>query len=73
MRRKVRLLLKKIQSTSSNLHLNCHSMFQRENKNCIDLEVIVLLLAESDNSYQLLVMILYVKIFKSKMKILIGR
>jgi len=48
-------------------------MFQRENKNCIDLEVIVLLLAESDNSYQLLVMILYVKIFKSKMKILIGR
>lgn len=45
------ITIKKIQSTSSNLHINSHSMFQSENKNCIDLEVIVLLLAEACDSF----------------------
>jgi len=37
----------KIQSTSSNVHMNSHFIFQRENKKSIDLEVIVLLLGGS--------------------------
>lgn len=43
--------IKKIQSASNNVNMNSHSMFQRENKNCIDLEVIVLLLAEDSKSF----------------------
>jgi hypothetical protein len=66
------ITIKKIQSTSSNLHMHSHAMFQRGNKNCIDLEVIVLLLAEA---VQLVLVIIadIVKIFKSEMKILVER
>jgi hypothetical protein len=43
----------KIQSTSSNAHMSSHSVFQRENKKniYIDLEVIILLLVEAGKSF----------------------